>query len=234
MTWQPLPPRLRHRTRRLHPLEALLPIVLTPVLLVAWVAWPFVLAAVTIGRGDRIWAAAYLTLAMIWTAGVVKQRHLVLGMAVAWPSSVWSAVQQWRARVDTEDLEEGRFVTLAEPREPDESERSLLDVLVAAAGIPGLGRQAEQVEVIAECLCGCRSIRLLSRAPAIAPGAPVGDAVEHLDVAAVGTASGGRELLVRLRVALGTLRELEVTAGGVHDGSADVLPEASTLQLPER
>jgi hypothetical protein len=232
MAWRPLPPRLRHRTRRVHPLEALPPLVLTPVLLVAWVTWPFVLAAVTIGRGDRIWAAAALSLAIIWTAGIVKERRLVLGMLFAWPSSVWSAVQQWRGRVNTEDLEEGRFVTLAEAREPDEHEQSLLDVLVAASGIAGLRRQAEHVEVIAECLCGCRSIRLLSRAPAIAPAAPGGEAVERLDVAAVGTGSEGRELLVRLRVALGTLRELEVTAGGVHDGSGDALPDAPTLRFP--
>jgi hypothetical protein len=233
MAWRPLPPRLRHRTPRLRLLEALPPILLTPFLLVAWVSWPFVLAAVTVGRGDRLWGAVSLTLAVIWTAGIVKERGLLLGMLLAWPLSVWSAVQQWRGRVNIEDLEEGRFVTLAEAREPDERERPLLHALIAAAGIPGLQRQAEQVEVIAECVCGCRSIRLLSRAPAIAPAAPGGDAVERLDVAAVGTASEGRELLVRLRVALGTLRELEVTAGGMHDGSGNVLPEAPTLRFPD-
>lgn len=181
-----LPPRLRRRTPTVHPLEALPAIVLTPLALAALVGWPFALAAVAISRGDRLLGAVALTIAMLWTAGIVKEGRLLLGMLLAWPLAVWSAIQQWRGRVDTEDLEDGRFVPLAEHRELDPAERATLEVLAGSTGIPELQRQAEEAKVIAECLCGCASIRLLSHAPAIPRAAAGEDAVERLEVEAVG------------------------------------------------
>ncbi len=196
-------------------MEAVPAIVLTPVLGVAWLAGPFVLAWLALSHGNYVLAALFVPIALVWSVALVKD-PTPLGLLLAWPAGVWSVLQQRRGKVHTEDLEDGRYVSLAEARRPAPAERAVLDMLARDASIPELDRQLDQARVIAECVCGCASIRLLSSAPALVSDDRV--------LAATGVDSRGRRVDVRLRVALGTVHDLEVTGAGGHDGSADELP----------
>lgn len=53
---------------------------------------------------------------------------------------------------------------------------------------------------------------------------------DHLAIGAVGRDSAGRAIDVVLHVTLGSMRELEVTADGAHDGTADEIPAFATLR----
>ena len=102
-----------------------------------------------------------------------------------------------------------------------------------AGELPELARQLDKCEVMAECVCGCVSIRLFSTAPSIPRDPRRGNAhgeQDHLAITAIGTDAAGRTLDVVLHVGLGTIHELEVTAGGVHDGTADEVPAVATLR----
>ena len=171
--------------------------------------------------------------ALWWLYQMVRE-PLVPGLLFAAPYSIWSVVQQQRGMVDTEDLEHGRLVGLLDWRGLTSAERAALQMLVdQVPQFPELAEQVEHCEVMAECVCGCASIRLYATSATIPRDAARGNAHGEQDnfaIAAVGTDAAGREIDVVLHIGLGSMRELEVTAGGVHDGTADEVPAAGTLR----
>lgn len=233
MAWRELPPRLRGRVPRVTLLEALPAIVGTLAFGVLWLFGPIVLVYVFASREQYVLVAIVAPLALVWLYLMVRE-PVVPGLLLAAPASVWSVVQQQRGRVDTQDLERGRLVGLADSRAPTPAEQEALRVLVGQAqDLPELARQAAECEVIAECVCGCASIRVLSRAPSVARDAARANARgerDNLAISGVGTDQAGRAVDLVVHVGLGTIRELEITHGGVHDGSAGEIPAAAAIR----
>ena len=233
MPWVTLPPRLRDRVPRVTLLEAIPATIGTIGFGLVLLAGPVVLAYVFANRGQAVLAVLMGLFASWWLYRMVRE-PLVPGLLLAAPASIWSVVQQQRGKVDTLDLERGRLVGLTDWRPLTAAERDVLHVLLRQVDdLPEHAAQIEAAEVIAECVCGCASIRLLSRAPTVPRDASRGNAEgerDHLAIAGVGTDAAGRSVEVVLHTGLGTLRELEVTIGGGHDGTATELPAAATLR----
>ena len=233
MAWVTLPPRLRDRVPRVTLLEAIPATIGTVGFGLVLLAGPAVLTYVLASRGQTVLAVLMGLFAAWWLYRMVRE-PLIPGLLLAAPASVWSVVQQQRGKVDTLDLERGRLVGLTDWRPLTAAEREVLHALVRQVDdLPEHARQIDECEVIAECVCGCASIRLLSRGPMAPRDASRGNAEgerDHLAIAGVGSDPAGHEVDVVLHTGLGTLRELEVTIGGVHDGSATELPAARTLR----
>ena len=233
MAWRELPPRLRGRVPRVGLLVALPATVGTIAFGLIWLLGPFVLLAVLVADERWLLAAPLAPVALWWLYQTLRE-PLVPSLLLAAPYGIWSVVQQQRGMVDTEDLEHGRLVGLLEWRPLTSAEHEALRVLVRQVPqFPELAEQAEHCEVMAECVCGCASIRLFARSPAIPRDGARGNAHGEEDdfaIAALGTDAAGREIDVVLHVGLGSMRELEITAGGVHDGTADEVPAADTLR----
>ena len=233
MAWVTLPRRLRGRVPRVSLLVVLPAFVGTVGFGIVLLAGPVVLVVVLAAGGQTVLAALLAPFAAWWLYRMFRER-LIPGLLLAAPVSVWAVVQRRRGKVDTEDLERGRLVDLAEWRPLTAAEREVLDVLARQVpDLPELARQVDQCEVMAECVCGCASIRLYSTAPTVPRDVSRANAQgerDHLAIAALGRDSAGRSVDVVLHTGLGTLRELEVTIGGVHDGTATELPAAATLR----
>jgi hypothetical protein len=233
MAWRKLPPRLSGRVPRVGLLVALPAIVGTLAFAVVWLVWPVVVAAVLI-RGEQHVLAALLAPLVLWWLYRMVREPLIPGLLLTAPASVWSVVQQQRGMVDTDDLEHGRLVGLANWRPLTAAEQDVLRILVREVDdLPEIARQIDRCEVMAECVCGCASIRLYSTAPSVPRDPRRGNAHgenDNLAIIALGTGADGRELEVVLHVALGTIHELEVTAGGAHDGTAVEVPTAASLR----
>jgi hypothetical protein len=233
MAWRKLPPRLEGRVPRVGLGVALIGFAGTLGAGILWLAGPPVLLAILIGD-ERYILAAILAPAVAWWLYRMLREPLIPGLLLAAPVSLWSVVQQQRGMVNTLDLESGRLVGLLEWRGLTPAERDVLRFLVRQVDdLPELAAQIDHCEVMAECVCGCASIRLYATAPSVPRDAARGNAQgerDHLDISAVGTDSEGRAIDVVLHVTLGSMRELEVTAGGVHDGTADELPAVATLR----
>ena len=180
-------------------------------------------AALFFARED--WVLFALTIpVLVWWAIATVAEPMVLGDRVLRPQSTWSLIQQSRGKVDTEDLEEGRYVGLEAWRAPTDREREVLDLLAAAEpGLPQIAEMVAVAEVRAECVCGCPSALLYATAPSI----PREAGRDQLAISAVGP--GGAEVVLRLH--LGHTRELEVTTGRGHDGTPAELPPAASLRL---
>jgi hypothetical protein len=224
---------MRRRVPRVSLIVALPAIVGTLAFCILWLVGPIVLMYVFAARGQYVPVALLAPVALWWLYAMLRE-PVVPGLLFAAPASIRSVIAQQRGMVDTEDLERGRLVGLTDSRPPTPAEQAALRALVRQApDLPELARQIEACEVIAECVCGCASVRLLSRAPAIARDATRDNAQgerDNLAIGAVATDAGGRPVDLVLHVQLGTLRELEVTHGGVHDGSASEIPAAETLR----
>ena len=230
MAWRKLPPRLQGRVRTPEVLGSLVALVATPVFGVIWLFGPPALAVLFVAREQWLLAGVAIPLALWWAYQMVKD-PTVIGLLVSVPYGAWSLVQQWRGRVDTLDLEDGRYVGLADWRAPTARERAVLELLVSAVpDLPQLRPQIAQAEVRAECVCGCPSIILFPTAPAVPRDAAYGNARGERDELAV-AATGPGDVEVVLRLHLGNVRELEVTTGGGHDGTPAELPDASALRL---
>lgn len=233
MAWVALPPRLRDRVARVSLLEAIPAIVGTIAFGLVLLAGPAVLVYVLASRGQTVLALLLAPLAAWWLYRMFRE-PLIPGLLLAAPASVWSVVQQQRGKVDTLDLERGRLVGLGEWRPLTAAERDVMRVLVRQVDdLPEHAAQIDGCEVMAQCVCGCASIRLYSTASMVPRDASRGNAQgerDHLASAAVGTDAAGRFVDVVLHTGLGTLRELEVTIGGVHDGTATELPAPDTLR----
>jgi hypothetical protein len=233
MTWRELPPRLHGRVPRVTLLEALPAIVGTLAFGVLWLVGPIVLVYVFAAREQYVLVALLAPFTLLWLYAIVRE-PVVPGLLLAAPASIRSVIRQQRGMVHTEDLERGRLVGLSAHRALTAGEQAALLALVRQVGdLPELGRQIERCEVIAECVCGCASVRLLSRAPSIPRDASRANAQGERDNLAIGGVApgpGDRATDLVLHVQLGTLRELEVTHGGVHDGSADAIPDAATIR----
>jgi hypothetical protein len=233
MAWRRLPPRLRGRVPRVGLLIALPATIGTIAFGLIWLLGPFVLLGVLISDERRLLAALLAPVALWWLYQMIRE-PLVPGLLFAAPHSIWSVVQQQRGMVDTEDLEQGRLVGLLDWRGLTSAERAALRILVEQVPqFPELAEQVEHCEVMAECVCGCASIRLYATSATIPRDAARGNAHGEQDnfaIAAVGTDAAGREVDVVLHIGLGSMRELEVTTGGLHDGTADAIPAADTLR----
>ena len=196
MPWRDLPPALRGRTHTVSLPIGLLTVVATVAFALLWLAGPVVLAAVFLAREDYVLFALLVPLLAWWAIGTINE-PMILGLLFSFPQATWGLVQQARGTVDTEDLEDGRYVGLAEWRGPTAAERELLERLVGTEPeLPELREQIAQAEVRAECVCGCGSVLLYPTAPPIPREA-------------------GRDELtigddVRLHVHLGSVRELEL------------------------
>lgn len=233
MAWRKLPSRLEGRIPRVGVGVALVALVGTLGAAVLWLAGPVVLLAVLVDA-ERYVLAAIVAPGVAWWLYRMFREPLIPGLLLAAPASMWSVVQQQRGMVDTQDLERGRLVGLLDWRGLTAAEQDALRFLVRQVDdLPELSAQIDQCEVMAECVCGCASARLYSTAPPVPRDAARGNAQgerDHLAISAVGTDSAGRTVDVVLHVGLGSLRELEVTAGGVHDGTADEIPAIATLR----
>ena len=233
MAWRKLPPRLRGRVPRVSPIVAFPAIVATLAFAIVWIIAPLALVAILAGRGHEILAALLVPVALWWLYRMVRE-PLAIGALVAAPQSVWSVVQQQREMVDTQDLDGGRLVGLADWRPLTPAERDVLLALARQVGeLPEIARQVDSCEVMAECVCGCASIGLYSTAPSVPRDPRRGNEhgeVDDLQITATGRDPAGRHVEVVLHVRLGSIRELELTAGGAHDGSADTPPDAGTLR----
>lgn len=123
------------------------------------------------------------------------------------------------------------WVDLPEPREPDASERAVLDALVAYPSCAILAEQASSVVVTATCVCGCSSLRLRTGGAAVPADRVARLSSEGRDdyVGVHATADGrdGARIQVVLHVAGGLLTELEVF---VREGVAVDLPAAGRLR----
>lgn len=233
MAWVTLPPRLRDRVPRVTPLEAIPATIGTIGFGLVLLVGPVALAYVFAGRGQTVLAVLMALFAAWWLYRMFCE-PLIPGLLLAAPASVWSVVQQQRGKVDTLDLERGRLVGLMDWRPLTAAEREVLHALVRQVeDLPEHAAQIGACEVMAECVCGCASIRLYSTAPMVPRDASRGNAQgerDHLAIAAVGRDAAGRDVDVVLHTGLGTLRELEVTIGGVHDGTATALPAGGRLR----
>lgn len=114
-----------------------------------------------------------------------------------------------------------------------EAEAELVTALAAACREPRLVAQVERCRVVGECRCGCPSLRLAAKGPALA-----GETVRRLsgagrdDYVAVRAAglTDGHRVEVALHVVGGLLAELEVYAG---EGARVTLPAAAELTAAE-
>ena len=226
MSWVELPPRLRGRVRSVGVLEALIPLIATPLFSALLVFGPPVFLVVAWSRGDHLLAAVLAVPVLAWCVAMIRE-PVALGMLFAWPFAARSAFQQWRGRVDTEDLEHGRLVGLAQWRALSAPERQLVDLLVGSVDAPALRAKAASAEVMAECVCGCPSIRLYATSPSLPPDHPLAEA----DLRAWAPDDRGRRIDVALHVRLGSLHELEVTVAGEHRGEPAELPPASAMRV---
>ena len=230
MSWRPLPSRLRGRVHTPPVLGSLVAVVATPVFGVLWLAGPLALAVLFSTREQYALAAAAAPIALWWTYRMLREPMLV-GLLVSVPYGVVSLAQQWRGRVDTEDLEDGRYVSLADWRPLSAREREVLELLASARpDVPEIRRQLERPEVRAECVCGCPSILLYGTRPAIPRDAAHGNADGQRDELTI-AADGPDGVEVVLRLQLCSARELEATTGRGHDGTPHELPPAGALRL---
>ena len=233
MAWRKLPARLEGRVPRVGLGVALIGFAGTLGAGLLWLAGPVVLLAILID-GERYVLAAILAPAVAWWLYRMFREPLIPGILLAAPASMWSVVQQQRGMVNTLDLERGRLVGLLDWRGLATAEHDALRFLVRQVDdLPELTAQIDHCEVMAECVCGCASVRLYATAPSVPRDGARGNAQgerDHLAIGAVGRDSAGRAIDVVLHVTLGSIRELEVTAGGAHDGTADEIPAFATLR----
>ena len=108
-------------------------------------------------------------------------------------------------------------------RPPSASARRLLTVLVTAVAEPLLDEQVSAVLVDGVCRCGCSSVRLRTREPAV-PAARVarlsGTGRDHLAVASTARTPDGHDVDVVLHVVHGRVHELEVLDTVEGEGAA--------------
>ena len=133
-----------------------------------------------------------------------------------------------------EAADDARLVPLADPRPATDVEGALLEALVAPLGLRELANQVALAEVVSVCSCGCPSIGLRTKGPALST-----DVVRRLsdvgrdnvlDVSAWGVNDEGRAVLVTLHVVEGLLEELEVWAGWDGGEVRTTLPSAASLR----
>jgi hypothetical protein len=123
-------------------------------------------------------------------------------------------------------------VPLEQPRPLDETERGLLDFLLAGPrGRPELREQALSAQAIGRCSCGCPSVYLTvdRHAPTLVidvSESPTRDP-SYYSLTASGRNVDGEDVQVTLHVVDGWLEELELFAG--REGPAQ-LPPRSTLR----
>lgn len=109
-------------------------------------------------------------------------------------------------------------------RPPSASERRLLTILVTAVAEPLLDEQVSAVLVDGVCRCGCSSVRLRTREPAV-PAARVARLSgtgrdDHLAVASTARTPDGHDVDVVLHVVHGRVHELEVLDTVEGEGAA--------------
>lgn len=109
-------------------------------------------------------------------------------------------------------------------RPPSTSERRLLAALGTAVAEPLLDQQLVTVLVEGVCRCGCASVRLRTREPAV-PAARVARLSgtgrdDHLAVASTARTPGGHDVDVVLHVVHGRVHELEVLDPVEGEGAA--------------
>ncbi len=111
------------------------------------------------------------------------------------------------------------------PRALTAPEQGVVDVLVAAFGLPALRTQASEVRVSGRCACGCSSVRLTTTA----------DAVRAADLVRAGSLDDGFHLAVEARAGRGrSARQvvLHVLQGRLHDLEVFVA-EGVAVPLPQ-
>jgi hypothetical protein len=112
------------------------------------------------------------------------------------------------------------MVPLAEPRPPTAAEAAIITALVAHTGNAALRAQAESVQVVSTCSCGCPSVGLRSNGPQLSTVDMLGlSGLGRDDWFAVRASHKGTDVVVH--VLSGGLGELEVYAG---DGVTVALP----------
>ena len=120
---------------------------------------------------------------------------------------------------------------LAVPRRLVEAESRVAGALAAATGDADLISQAGRAQVVAECRCGCESMRLRADGPAMDPEAvrslSGSGREDHLSVSARWRGVAGEFVTVTLHVVAGRVEELEVFAG---EGVTVPLPPSAVLR----
>jgi hypothetical protein len=113
-------------------------------------------------------------------------------------------------------------------------ERAVLQALTEPLRFAALKEQVTQVEVVAECSCGCPSVGLRADGPTLPADVVQGlsrvGRDDLLDLTARGINHEGRDVDVTLHVVLGRLAELEVWAGGDGGEVRTALPAAESLR----
>src|SRR5262245_58508108 len=124
-----------------------------------------------------------------------------------------------------------KLVDLSAPRPLSADERRLLDFLLDGHGVHDeLRAQADSVEVVSVCDCGCRSVGV--RPGSNAPDVPYTAKRPYFGLTAHGRSATATDVGVTLHVVSGRMTELEIWDGFLTDSQGE-LPDLATLRHEE-